>query len=138
QSEWLRNHDGSCSSHFWANWDMANLAGMLAVGVFADRGDIYEEALEYLHSGVGNGALENMVFFLHPAKMGQYQESGRDQGHSNLGVTLMGVIAKQAWNQGDDLFAWEEHRLLSAFEYIARYNVGQEVPYVPYGPNCAD
>lgn len=37
--------------------------------------------------------------------MGQYQESGRDRGHANLGVTLMGVIAKQAWNQGDDLGA---------------------------------
>lgn len=138
QSEWLKNHDGSCSSHFWANWDMANLAGMLAVGVFTDRAAIYDEALAYLHSGVGNGALENMVFYVHPGNLGQYQESGRDQGHSNLGVTLMGVIAKQALNQGDDLFAWENYRLLSAFEYIARYNVGVDVPYVPYGPNCAD
>lgn len=135
-SDWLKRHDGSCESHFWANWDMSNLAGMMAIGVFADRPDIYNEALNYLYSGKGNGALEHMVYYVHPGGLGQFQESGRDQGHSNLGVTLMGVIAKQAYHQGDDLFAWKNHRLLSAFEYIARYNVGQEVPYVPYGPNC--
>ncbi len=135
-SEWLVNHNGSCPTHFWANWDMANLTGMMAIGIFADREDIYQEAIDYLHHGRGNGALDAMVYYLHDGNLGQYQESGRDQGHSNLGVTLMGVIAKQAWNQGDDLFAWNNYRLLSAMEYIARYNVSEEVPYTPYGPNC--
>ena len=137
-SDWLANHDGSCPSHFWANWDLANITGMMAIGVFADREDIYRQALDYLYHGKGTGALDNLVYYLHDGNMGQYQESGRDQGHSNLGVTLMGVIAKQAWNQGDDLFAWDNYRLLSAMEYIARYNVNEEVPYTPYGPNCVD
>jgi hypothetical protein len=135
-SDWLVKHDGSCETHFWANWDMCNLAGMMAIGVFADRPDIYQEALSYLYAGEGNGALESMIYYVHPGNLGQFQESGRDQGHSNLGVTLMGVLAKQAWNQGEDLFAWKNYRLLSAFEYIARYNVGQDVPFAPYGPNC--
>lgn len=135
-SEWLVKHDGSCETHFWANWDMSNVAGMMAIGIFADRPDIYDEALSYLYTGEGNGALESMIYYVHPGNMGQYQESGRDQGHSNLGVTLMGVLAKQAFNQGDDLFAWKNYRLLSAFEYVARYNVGEEVPFAPYGPNC--
>ncbi|MBB3060490.1 LamG-like jellyroll fold domain-containing protein [Microbulbifer rhizosphaerae] len=137
-SDWLARHDGSCLSHFWANWDLANITGMMAIGIFADREDIYLEALDYLYHGQGTGALDNLVYYLHDGNMGQYQESGRDQGHSNLGVTLMGVIAKQAWNQGDDLFAWENYRLLSAMEYIARYNVNEEVPFTPYGPNCVD
>lgn len=135
-SEWLVKHDGSCETHFWANWDMSNLAGMMAIGVFADRPDIYDEAMTYLYAGKGNGALESMIYYVHPGNLGQFQESGRDQGHSNLGVTLMGVLAKQAFNQGDDLFAWKNYRLLSAFEYIARYNVGEDVPFAPYGPNC--
>lgn len=61
QCEWPEEHDGSCASHLGANWDKTNLAVMMANGVFAERRDIYEEALGYLHSGVGNGALENIV-----------------------------------------------------------------------------
>ncbi len=132
----LREHNGTCISSYWANWGLSNIASMLAIGVFTDRPDIYLEAMDYLYTGEGNAVLANLVYHLHPGNMGQYQESGRDQGHSTLGPALFGVIAEMAWNQGDDLFAYDNYRPLAAFEYIARYNLLEEVPYTPYGPNC--
>lgn len=132
----LTVHNGACISNYWANWDLANLASMMAIGVFTDRPDIYENALDYLYHGRGSGALDNLMYFRHPGNMGQYQESGRDQGHTTLGVALYGTIAKMAWNQGDDLFAYNNHALLATSEYIARYNLFEEVPFTFYGPNC--
>lgn len=132
----LVNHNGACISNYWANWDLANIANVLAIGVYADRPDLYQEALDYLYHGKGNGALDNLVYYLHAGNLGQYQESGRDQGHTTLGVALFGAIGKMAWNQKEDLFAYDNYRLLAASEYIARYNLMEEVPYVPYGPNC--
>lgn len=132
----LREHNDACISNYWANWDLSNLASMMAIGVFTDRPDIYEQALDYLYSGRGSGALDSLMYYRHPGNMGQYQESGRDQGHSTLGVALYGTIAKMAWNQGDDLFAYNNHALLATSEYIARYNLFEEVPFTFYGPNC--
>jgi hypothetical protein len=76
------------------------------------------------------------MYYRHAGNMGQYQESGRDQGHATLGVSLYGLIAKMAWNQGDDLFSYNNYALLATSEYIARYNLDEEVPYVPY-VNCS-
>ncbi len=137
--QFLQQHNGACISNYWANWDLANIAGIMAIGIFTDRVDIYEEALDYLYNGAGNGALLNQLAYLHPGNMGQYQESGRDQGHTTLGVALYGVIAKMAWNQGDDVFAYNNHQLLAQSEYIAKYNLNSQtetVPFTPYGPNC--
>ena len=133
----LTTHNGSCTSHYWANWDLANVAGMMAIGIFADREDIYAEALDYMYHGKGNGSLDNLMYYRHAGNMGQSQESGRDQGHTTLNVSLYGVIAKMAWNQGDDLFAYNNYELLAVSEYVARYNLNEEVPYIFYGPNCA-
>jgi hypothetical protein len=78
------------------------------------------------------------MYYRHAGNMGQYQESGRDQGHATLGVSLYGLIAKMAWNQGDDLFSYNNYQLLATSEYIARYNVDKEqtVPYISYN-NCS-
>ncbi|EPC00161.1 hypothetical protein L861_14625 [Litchfieldella anticariensis FP35 = DSM 16096] len=132
----LVKHNDACISNYWANWDLANIAGMMSIGVFADRPDIYNEALDYLYEGEGNGALKNLIFYRHPGNMGQYQESGRDQGHTRLGVLLTGVIAKTALRHGTDLFSYDNYALLSAFEYVAKYNQFEDVPYIPYGANC--
>lgn len=134
--DFLVNHNGACISNYWANWDLANIANVLAIGVYADREDLYQEALDYLYYGKGNGALDNLVYYLHAGNLGQFQESGRDQGHTTLGVALFGAIARMAWSQNEDLFAYDNYRLLAASEYIARYNLMEEVPFVPYGPNC--
>ncbi|WP_110189082.1 RICIN domain-containing protein [Pokkaliibacter plantistimulans] len=136
--QFLTGHNGACISNYWANWDMANIAGMMSIGIFADRQDIYDEAMAYLHNGEGNGALKNLVYYRHPGNLGQYQESGRDQGHTTLGVSLFGVIGKTALNQGVDLFSYNNYELLAAAEYIAKYNHYEDVPYTPYGANCTN
>ena len=135
--QFLTIHNGACISNYWANWDLANLDAVLAIGVLTDREDLYKEAMDYLKTGAGNGALSQIVYYLHAGNLGQWQESGRDQGHTTLGVGLFGALAESAWNQGDDLYGYDNNRFLAGAEYIARYNLFNPVPYVTYGPNCS-
>ena len=52
-------------------------------------------------------------------QLGQMNESGRDVGHPAMALGLAIDIAKVGWNQGDDLFAYMNHRLAAGIEYIA-------------------
>ncbi len=69
---------------------------------------------------------------LYPQGLGQTQESGRDQGHNTLNAAELGAFCQMAWSQGDDLYGYEDNRVLKGMEYIAKYNLGQDVPYTPY------
>jgi hypothetical protein len=130
--DFLVHHNGAKIDHYWANWDLANMASMLAIGVLADRHDIYAEAVDYFKHGQGNGAIEHVVWKLYPDGLGQVQESGRDQGHTMLDIALLGAICQMAWNQGDDLFGYDNNRVLRGAEYAAQYNLGEDVPYTSY------
>lgn len=130
--DFLGGHNGAPIDHYWANWDLANTASMLAIGILTDRRDIYRAAVAYYLHGPGNGALPHLVWKIYDGGLGQWQESGRDQAHSLLGVGLAGAICQMAWNQGDDIFAADDNRLLKGAEYVARYNLGNDVPYTSY------
>ena len=52
-------------------------------------------------------------------KVGQLNESGRDAGHAAMSLGLAVDIAHMAWNQGDDLFSYMDHRLAAGTEYLA-------------------
>jgi hypothetical protein len=130
--DFLIRHNGAKIDHYWANWDLANMASMLAIGVFADRRDIYDEAVEYFRHGSGNGSIRHVVWNIYDGEIGQVQESGRDQGHTMLDIALLGTFCQMAWNQGDDLFGYDGNRVLLGAEYVARYNLGRDVPYTPY------
>ena len=130
--DFLTRHNGAKIDHYWANWDLANMASMMAVGVLTDRRDIYNEAVTYFKHGQGNGSIEHVVWKLYPDGLGQVQESGRDQGHSMLDIALLGAICQMAWNQGDDLFGYDDNRVLRGAEYVAQYNLGENVPYTTY------
>lgn len=130
--DFLVRHNGAKIDHYWANWDLANMSSMIAIGILADRQDIYDEAIEYFKHGQGNGAVEHVVWKIYPEGLGQTQESGRDQGHNILNVSLLGAFCQMAWNQHDDLFGYEDNRVLKGVEYIAKYNLGQDVPYTTY------
>ena len=119
----LVNHNGSEITNYWANWDQCTLASMLAIGVLCDRADIYDEALSYYKAGQGNGAGLQAVYHVHPGYLGQWQESGRDQGHCTLGIGLAGVFCEMAWNQGDDVYGYENNRFLAGAEYVAKSNL---------------
>jgi hypothetical protein len=101
---------------------------MLAIGVFCDDRDIFDRAVDYYHNGKGNGRLTHYVV----NEAGQCQESGRDQQHTQLGLGHLAEACEIAWNQGLDLYAANDNRLLKGFEYTAKYNLGQDVPFMPF------
>jgi hypothetical protein len=49
-----------------------------------------------------------------------------------MGMGLYGAICQMAWNQGDDLFGYRDNRFLAGAEYVAKYNLGEDVPFTPY------
>lgn len=98
--DFLTRHNGAKIDHYWANWDLANMASMLSIGILADRRDIYAEAVDYFKHGAGNGSIEHVVWKLYPGGLGQVQESGRDQGHTTLDIALLGAFCQMAWSQG--------------------------------------
>ncbi|MGB3065548.1 alginate lyase family protein [Sphingobacterium thalpophilum] len=141
----LNTHWGTCDSHYWANWDLANLASVMAIGILTDSRSMYNFAVDYLQRGKGNGnwfKAINYVFDGDNAGLAQIQESGRDQGHATLCIALMGHIAQMAWNQGDDFYGLDDNRFLKACEYTAKYNVAKlTVPFHEYtrkwAANCS-
>ncbi|KAM6511834.1 hypothetical protein FALCPG4_016826 [Fusarium falciforme] len=133
----LTEHNGAHIDNYWANWDLCNIASMMSIGVLADNHTVWDEAIEYFKHGQGNGAIEKAIWYIHTEegtgkKLGQNQEAGRDQGHATLDFALLGVIAQQAYNQGEDLFGYLENRILAGMEYVSKYNVGEDVPFSTY------
>lgn len=134
-NNFLTNHNGACISHYWANWDAANVGALIAMGVFNDNTGWFNQGVAYYQSGPGSGSMMNAVYYLWPGNLGQWQEAGRDQEHDQLGVGLLGYAAQTAWNQGVDLFSYSNNRLLAGAEYTAQYNSTFSVPYTTYN-NC--
>lgn len=133
-TDFLTRHNDAVISNYWANWDLCNLASLMAIGVLLDDHATFRRAVGYLEHGQGNGALKNAIPFRYAAQgLAQWQESGRDQGHTVMGIGLLGAICETAWNQGVDLYGHDHNRFLHAAEYVARYNLGQDVPFTQYG-----
>ncbi|WP_094108966.1 alginate lyase family protein [Lonsdalea iberica] len=131
--DFIARHNNTKIDHYWANWDLAQLSSIMAIGILLDRKDLYDRAVDYYKNGEGNGAIGKLVWKLYPEQgMGQIQESGRDQAHSLLDIALAGAICQMAWNQGDDLFGYDDNRLMKGAEYVAAYNLGKSVPYTTY------
>ncbi|WP_308756240.1 alginate lyase family protein [uncultured Bacteroides sp.] len=134
--EFLVNHFGTPPLHYWANWGLCNLASILAIGILTDRRDLYNEAVEHLQTGETSGRMTNAIYHVFDgeyANLAQWQESGRDAGHTFLCQGLMGTICQLTWNQGDDFFGYNDNMYLKGCEYNGRYHVaGLDVPYEPY------
>lgn len=114
----LVNHNNAKVNHYWANWDLANLLTMQAIGILSDNQTMYDEAVTYFKTGAGNGALAHAIWITYSEagsgkKLGQGQEAGRDQGHSMLDFALLGQLAQQSWSQGDDLFGLSDNLILA-------------------------
>jgi len=131
-SRFLAERNRRGDSHFWANWDIANIQALLAIGVLLDDRAIFDEGVEYFKNGRGTGSILHAVYQLHPGGLGQWQESGRDQPHGQLGVGMLAQACQIAWNQGVDLFGHSDNRLLAGAEYVARSALSLPVPYRSY------
>ena len=55
-NEFGRDHNDAYISNYWANWDLANMAATVAIGIFCDREDIYNTGIDYFVNGAGNGS----------------------------------------------------------------------------------
>ena len=130
--------------HYWSNWGLCNTLAVMSIGVLCDDVFIYNQGLSYfkydqvgtfvdprtanpiLNNGL-NEFLGNLVVTHQKSdletgaygELGQMQESGRDIGHAAMAGGLAVDIAHQGWNQGDDLFAYMNHRLAAGIEYLA-------------------
>ncbi|MBR7828867.1 RICIN domain-containing protein [Actinospica sp. MGRD01-02] len=139
--EFLVNHNDACVHHYWANWDLCNMCSILAIGILCDDSAKVNQAIDYFYSGAGNGSINNLTPFTYSGGLAQCQESGRDQAHTMLDVALVGAFCQMAWNQGVDLFGYESNRVLQMCEYVAKYNLGNDVSYTTYswydGTDCA-
>ncbi|MFF6986397.1 alginate lyase family protein [Streptomyces sp. NPDC010273] len=144
-NSFLTQHNDACITNYWANWDLCTMASVLAIGILNEDSAKYDQAVRYFRSGAGNGSLAHAVPYLYTDSdgyaLGQWQESGRDQGHTVLGMGQMGAVCEMAWNQGDDLYSYDSRRFMKAAQYVAKYNSGGDVPYTTYtwgtGQSCA-
>lgn len=142
--QFLTGHNDACITNYWTNWDLCAVASVMAIGILCDDAVLYDRSVDYFKTGAGNGSIKNAVPFVYSgadAGLAQWQESGRDQGHTLMGMGRMGAICEMAWSQGDDLYGYDGNRFMKAAQYVATYNLGQDVPFTTYawgsGQNCA-
>jgi parallel beta-helix repeat protein len=109
------------------NWDGAIIHTILAIAIFTDNREMFNNAVDhFLHSPV-NGSLFKYIY-----PNGQCQESLRDQGHVQLGLGEFAGAAQVAFTQGVDFFAAGNNRLALGYEYTAGFLFGQKTNC--YGP----
>ncbi len=108
------------------NWGAIVTRMYIGAAIYFNDEKMYNKAVDFYTNGNDNGTIKNYI-----NDTGQIQESGRDQGHSQLGLGGLASICEIAWNQGDDLYRALHNRLLKGFEYVAKYNLGNDdVPFV--------
>lgn len=106
------------------NWGAVVNRLRMACGIFLQDSIVYNAAVEYHLHANDNGSLPKYV-----GADGQCQETGRDQGHAQLGLGMLCDICEMAWEQGDDLWGALNNRLMAGIEYTACYNLGYDVPF---------
>ncbi|WP_405595070.1 alginate lyase family protein [Streptomyces sp. NBC_01092] len=125
----LVKHNDAVVSNYWTNWDLTAMCCVLATGIFCDDRAQVARAVDYFKHGEGLGSLRNAIPVVHDDGLAEWLEAGRDQGHALLGVGLMGTFCEMAWNQGVDLYGYDDSRFLKGAQYVAKWAMGGEVPF---------
>ncbi|WSQ15530.1 alginate lyase family protein [Streptomyces sp. NBC_01231] len=125
----LADHNGAVVTNYWTNWDLTALACVLATGILCDDKAQVARAVDYFKHGDGLGSVRHAIPVVHDDGLGEWLEAGRDQGHALLGVGLMGTVCEMAWNQGIDLYGYDDSRFLKGAQYVARWSMGGDVAY---------
>ncbi|MGW1675632.1 alginate lyase family protein [Streptomyces sp. NPDC002324] len=110
-----------------AGWGTNCIKAMMAMGVFCNDTSVYDAAVNAFN-GHSCCKLTRVL-----SSTGQCVDSGRDQAHTQLILGSMAEACEIAWIQGQDLYATSSNRLLAGFEYTAKYNTGNDVPYTVWG-----
>jgi hypothetical protein len=107
------------------NWGPIVTKMYMSSAIFLNNEAMYKKAVDFYVNANDNGTIKNYI----DDSTGQIQESGRDQGHCQLGIGAMATVCEIAHNQGDDLYGASNNKLLKGFEYVAKYNLGYDVPF---------
>ncbi len=102
------------------NWDGAIIHSILAIAVYMDDQEIYQNALNHFLYGPVNGSIFKYIW-----ASGQCQETMRDQGHVQLGLGEFAGAARVAYTQGTDLFSIANNRIALGYEYTAKILAGK-------------
>jgi len=102
------------------NWDGAIIHTILAMGIFTDNREMFDNALGHFYHSPVNGSIFKYIY-----PSGQCQESMRDQGHVQLGLGEFAGAAKVAFTQGIDLFSIAGNRIGLGYEYTASFLMGK-------------
>jgi hypothetical protein len=129
---WFKNNfwpwlepSGAPTGGLDGNWGMAALKCQIAIAVFCNDLTKYNSALALMTNGCASipGSIMSS---------GQETETGRDVQHWQLALGDMAEYATIANNNGNDLFALDDNRLLTGFEYAAKYFLSNSVSYKPW------
>lgn len=101
------------------NWDGAMIQSVMAIAVFTDQRQMFDNAVDHYLHGHTNGSIFKYIY-----PNGQCQESTRDQGHTQLGLGQFAGAARIAWSQGVDLFSIGNNRMALGYEYTMSYLKG--------------
>lgn len=111
------------------NWGASVIKSMMAIGIFLNDRAIFNQAVDFFYSvNIDNGSIANYII----NETGQCQESGRDQGHVWLGLNCLAEACEVGYKQNLDMFGALNNRLLAGYEYSAKYNLGNDVPYIKW------
>ncbi len=130
--------------HYWSNWGLCNALCLISIGVLCDDVFLYNQGISYMkydqtntwkatpgETIYGDGLNEFLGYLVTAVaddprgpygKLGQMQESGRDQGHATMALGLAVDIAQTLWNQGTDFYHYMDNRLAAGIEWMAAYN----------------
>ncbi len=109
------------------NWGAIVNRLRMACGIYLQDKELYQASVDYFLHANDNGSLPNYI-----SETGQCQETGRDQGHAQLGIEALAQVCEMAWEQGDDLWGALDNRMMKGFEYTAKYNLGYDVPFTTW------
>ena len=102
------------------NWDGAIIHSILAIAIFTDNREMFNNGIDHFLHGPVNGSIFKYIY-----PSGQCQESMRDQAHVQLGLGEFAGAARVAYTQGTDLFSIANNRIALGYEYTAQFLLGK-------------
>jgi hypothetical protein len=105
------------------NWDGAIIQSVMAIAIFTDNTEMFDNALNHFLYAPYNGSIFKYIW-----PNGQCQESTRDQAHVQLGLGEFAGAARIAFSQGIDLFSIGNYRIAKGYEFTAGFLLG-ETPF---------